>query len=178
MPVFATYLYMSWYVVGVILWCAFLVNSTDFDLIQIRADDNTGVFVRMLQLADVRLYVHGVAGRLTEKQLLLLALGDSSAELDSNYKCLQTTSPLMKDQVCLFVYACAQCDKCDTYAYVHSNVRAYINVYSCVLNMRVDMHVYTNWCEVANQYLFKQLYPWQQCAHLIWLMLLLLIHMK
>jgi len=55
----------------------------------------------MNQLADVRLYIHGLAGRLTDKHMKRLALGDSSATLDSNYKCLEATSPLMKDQVCL-----------------------------------------------------------------------------
>jgi len=148
----------------------FWVHSIQFVLIQIRADDNIGVFVRMRQLADVRLYVHGVAGKVTEKQMLRLALGKSSAALDSNYKCLEPTSPLMKDQVCLLVYVCVQFDMCDTYAYVYSNVRAYIhfehielpakllvyfirsnksNMTQCIL-MRVehacgDMHIHTKW---------------------------------
>ena len=170
----------------------FWVHSIQFVLIQIRADDNIGVFVRMRQLADVRLYVHGVAGKVTEKQMLRLALGKSSAALDSNYKCLEPTSPLMKDQVCLLVYVCVQFDMCDTYAHVYSNVRAYkffehielpakllvyfvrsnkSNMTQCIL-MRVehacgDMHIHTKWWEVTNQSLCKPSHPPKQCAHLI-----------
>ena len=178
MPIFATYLYMSWYIVGVVLWCAFWVNSTDFDLIRIRADDNTGVFVRMLQLADVRLYVHGVAGRLTEKQLLLLASGDSSAELDPNYKCLETTSSLMKDQVCLLVYVCTQCDMCDTYAYVHSNMCVHASMYihacwTCVwICMYTQIGVKLQISDCSNNYTHDSSvhiwFAWCCCYQLIW----------
>ena len=63
------------------------------------SDEGFRVCACVCQLADVRLYIHGVAGKLTNNQMLHLALSKTSATLDTNYKCLESSSPFMKDQV-------------------------------------------------------------------------------